>query len=259
MISVQTNVPALSGLRNMDQATREMNRSMERLATARRINRAADDPSGVSAAESLSAEERQLISRIDRLKFEGAFLAAREGGSSVVGDLLVDLNGLVTKAANRGGLSRTEREALQIEADSILKTFDYLSNTTTFNGQRILASSAAQSMGLGELLTGGKLNLVDGDLEAAATAVKNALGNSAWDRGGIGARMREIESEQRELMNRLENVSAARSLITDTDYAAETANLIRQQALRQAAAFATSIASRTKADTALALLGSIRV
>jgi flagellin len=259
VISVQTNLPALSGLRSLDAASREMGKSMERLATARRINRASDDPSGLMAAESLSAEEATIVKRIDRLRFESAFLAAREGGSSVVGDLLVDLQGLVARAGNKGGLSRTEREAIQIEADSILKTFDFLSNTSTFNGQRLLAGAGAQSMGLSELLTGGKLNLVDGDLEGAAEAVKNAVGGSTFDRAGLGARMREIDAESRELMNRLENVAAAKSLILDTDYAAETANLARQQVLQQAATFATSVASRTRADTALALLSGVRL
>lgn len=252
------NPAELRGLRALDVAAREANRSMERLATGKKINRASDDPAGLTAAEALALDERRINEQIKRLQFEGSYIAARDGGSSVISDMLIEVRGLITQAANTGATTRGEREALQQQADALLRTFDHLSNTVTFNGQRILEGSTVQALGLSALFTGGELNLVDGDLKAADEAITSAIDRYSFSRAGLGNRAREIDSEIRLLQNELEQVMGIKSQILDTDYAAETSNLIRQQVLQQAATFTMQIARKSHADTVLQLLGAIR-
>lgn len=274
MISINTNIAAMSGMTSIARSGRAMAVAMERLATGRRINHGSDDPSGLIVGENLAAEQRMIEKKIERFELETHRLAAADGARSVVSELLTDLNALVVTAANRAGLSDGELEALQIEADSIIQTIDSLSDTSTFNGQRLLEGTRSDTLGrvtrnvenpdgtvrareyaLADLLGGRGLDLITGDLELAQEVVKGAVGSNTGARSAVGNRMNDIQSQIAELQIRFENVSAAKSLIMDADFAVETANLIRARVLEQAAIFTTRIAMEHNAKTALSLLG----
>ena len=103
-----------------------MNRTMERLVTGKRINRTSDDPSGAIAVSAFKQDQRKLTADIAGKEREMKRLGAYEGAGSVVSEMLTDLQAMVTGAANAGGLSKEEREAMAMEAGSIIKTIDYL-------------------------------------------------------------------------------------------------------------------------------------
>lgn len=230
-------------------AQRQAGVSLERLSTGKRINRGADDPSGLVAAEHLKADRAGLESKLKGLERTSVFLGAKDGSLSVLGDLLLDLKGVVVSAANTGGLSEAERDALQAEADGIRTAIDHVSTTSIFNDQALLRGYHASGLGLGAET----LNLLGGDLEAAQEAVDAALGRVNGERGRIGRRLKGLDAERNALMVEFENVSGAISLIEDTDVAAEVSNLVRNQILEEAAIYAIEI-GRQNAESALKLL-----
>jgi flagellin len=178
----------------------------------------------------------------------------------------------VVTAANTAGQSREEREALQMEVDAILSAIDNAALTTTFNGQKLLGNEQAANLGvtpekvvgpdgkeaevrytLADLRTGGKLNLLTGDLEKAQNMAKGVGQSVAQSRAMLGARANQIDAELQVAENEYINLTDAQSKIEDTDYAKEVSALVRAQVLQQAAAFAIRLAQNSP-QNALSLL-----
>jgi flagellin len=156
VISAQTNLAGLVGLRQYELQTQAVNRSMERSATGKRINRAKDDPAGLIAADSFAARSGAIRKQVQRLEFDSHRLAAQEGAYSVINDLLIDLGTLVVNAANTGALSDEEHAGLQVETDSIVEGIDHILQTTTFNGQKVFEGMTSANFGLDDFKEGGR-------------------------------------------------------------------------------------------------------
>src|SRR5205823_1839080 len=152
-------------------------------------------------------------------------------------DLLLELKGLVESSASTGGLSRTELQANQDQADSILHAIDHLANTTTFDGDLIVSGLTAKGLGLEKLALGGEQNLVTGDREKADASVSSAIDTLNDARAGAGMRQKAIQSDLRQFQQQFQDVSETRSQIMDTDYASETAEYIRASMLRDVSTF----------------------
>jgi flagellin len=254
------------------RTSREVNDSLTKLATGKKINRAADDPAGMTAVEAMNAQERTLQKKIKNLDFQRIQLDAREGGESAFAEAYLELQSLVVTAANSGALSTEEREALQVQLDGTLQGMQYVANTTNFRGQQLfsgrnifLEGSITEvvdgqpvTYSLKDLQRGGKLNLVNGDMALAQKVVDAAQKGSSGRRAAIGNATRDIESQQRVLMVELENLTGAKSQIEDTDYAAETSTLVRAQLLQQSSIATREIAINLQRDTVLSLLEGVK-
>ncbi len=256
--------------------TLDLNKTMERLATGRRINRARDDPAGSITADRLSSDITAAQKRIEGFTRQLGSLAAKDGAHAAVGDLLLDLQGLVVSAANRGAMGDQEKEALQQQANSIVATINHLADTQTFDQAKLLDEAHAHQLGktsvtttnadgsttttvktLADLANAGGLNLLSGDLEAAQDSIKTAINDIATTRGAIGSRSKDLESQIRTSQAELENLSAAKSQIVDADYAQEVSNLIRQQTLQQASVYMLQVLMQSGQQQVLGLLSNI--
>jgi flagellin len=235
-ISFHSNLAAMRAHSSYASFTHQLGGTLERLATGKRINRAADDPAGLQVVDQMKQRLAVMNTRLDRLGFEDAYLGAREGAQSAVSELLTELQGTLTASANTGGLTEEERAALQDQAQSIVQAIDYLANSTTFNGQQILTGFSASHLGLAGM------DLVSGDRDAAQEALKAAISTVSGSRAAIGTQMQANESERRLLQSELENTQSARSQIEDADFAKETAALIREQTLQQASLYMMQLA-----------------
>jgi flagellin len=287
-VSALTNLSALQGLSSLNNASRQMFVSMERLSTGKKLNHASDDTAGIQTVDQLKARLATISRRIDTIDFQEHYLGARDGAESVVSDLLYQLKSDVTAAANKAGLTDSEKQALQDDATSVLKTIDYLAQSTTYNGEQILTNLHTTSLGAGvvtrppqphdpppanpndphqpppreqaqfysilDLSAGGKLNLVDGDLGAAQQVVDAAVSSVSTGRAAIGNEMKSMDAEKNQLLVEQENTESARSQIEDTDYAQETSKLVRAEVLRQAALYVMQLAQKQLADTVLKLI-----
>ncbi len=132
------NTSALIAITALSRNTASMQKSLERLSTGYRINSAADDPSGLIASESLQAEEASTSAAISNAQRADNVLATADGAMSEVSNLLISLQGLLVNSANQAGLSKDEVSANQLQVDSILSTINRISNSTSFDGNKLL-------------------------------------------------------------------------------------------------------------------------
>lgn len=235
---------------------------MERIATGKRINRASDDPAGSMAVDQFNSDLATLNKKLEANRFDQKYAAARDGGNSAISDLLIELRGHIVTAANTGAMGDKERQAIQDQVNSIVDAIDFVSNTYTFNGQKVFGGAMASTLGatltveqqkdesdptktvnvtktlsLVSLKSGGALNMVNGDLEKAQSVIDGAINQNGSDRASVGAKAKDLESQERLLQQQIEGVTGAKSQIEDTDFASEVSNLVKNQVLQQAAAF----------------------
>lgn len=288
-LSGLSNLAGLSVVRHYNDATRSLHKSFERLATGKRINRASDDPAGLIASENLGSQSIAVRKEIDRLQRESIVAGAKEGALSVVSDLLIDLDSLVVQAANKGATTAEEREALQSQADAVVEAIQFTYDTAQFNGSRLFegqstgdiasvyappplnpdgttpehpatpeAGQPLERLGLSALKSGGRLNLIDGDLGLAQELTRGAVKSNASTRAGIGAMQKNFyDSQINQLSRELEGLEDARSKIRDTDFAKEAGELVRSQVLQAAALKVIEVFQKTAAKTVMGLLGSV--
>lgn len=129
--------PVLNQLGQHDQAITSLT---TQLATGKRINAAKDDPAGLIAATKLSQSLTQLSSEIFTDERRINVLRTAEGGLSQIQEMLLELQGLVTTAAG-DQISADEREAKQLEIDSLVEGIQTVINNTEFNGSKLLNQS----------------------------------------------------------------------------------------------------------------------
>jgi len=255
-----------SAVRSASDARRAMNKSLERLATGKRINRASDDPSGMAAVTGLSVQRKTLTERIKTFEINALAVGARDGGLAALGDLVGRLDDLVVTAANRSGLGEGEIGAIQTEADSIIDAIDNLAFTQTYRGELMLRGWDASAIGvstddegarvsLASLKKGGRLDLVSGNLETAQRVVKDSLSSIATSRARAGADVKSVDSQIRSLQEELINTTDAQSRIEDVDYASEVSELVRHQVLTAAADFVMKMTMDLQRQSVRSLLG----
>ena len=138
MSRINTNVNSMLAQRIRGQQTQSLNKSLERLSTGLAINRGADDPAGLIASEALRSEKVAITAAIGNAERADQVMNIAEGGLQEVNSLLLELQGLVGGSANEAGLSTEEKEANQLQIDSILQTIDRIASSTSFQGSKLL-------------------------------------------------------------------------------------------------------------------------
>ena len=138
MSRINTNVSSLLAQRSLAATNQTLNTSLERLSTGLRINRGADDPAGLIASENLRSQQVSITSAIDNAERAEQVVNIAEGGLGEVNSLLLQVQSLVGSSANEAGISDAEKEANQLEIDSIVQTIDRIASTTSFQGTKLL-------------------------------------------------------------------------------------------------------------------------
>lgn len=147
MSRINTNVSSIIGQRVLGSNNRTLGMSLERLSTGLRINRGKDDPAGLIASENLRAEKSALTAAIGNSERADQVVNIAEGGLQEVSSLLTELQGLLTTSANAAGLSASEKEANQLQIDSILQTIDRVAGATNFQGSKLLDGTMDYQVG----------------------------------------------------------------------------------------------------------------
>ncbi len=143
MSRINTNVPSMLAQRTLKQQNDLLTTSLERLSTGLRINRGSDDPAGLIASENLRAEKAAITAAISNAERADQVVNIAEGGLVEISNLLTELESLVDTSANDAGLSAEEKEANQLQVDSILQTIDRIANSTSFEGIKLLNGTYA--------------------------------------------------------------------------------------------------------------------
>lgn len=138
MSRINTNVLSLIGQRVLGQQNQALGKSLERLSTGLAINRGSDGPAGLIASENLRSEMSALNAAIGNAVRADQVINIAEGGLQEISSMLLELQGLIGASANEAGLSTSEKEANQLQVDSILQTIDRISASTSFQGAKLL-------------------------------------------------------------------------------------------------------------------------
>lgn len=271
-LRINTNVASLNAQRNLRGTKMAMNRSLEKLSSGQRINRAGDDAAGLAISENLKAQIRGL-KQAERNAEDGVSLVQiAEGALSEVSNILIRLRELAVQAAS-DTIGSTERKFLNVEFEQLTSEVDRIANSTEFNRVPLLNGTGAvfdiqigtRNDPISDRLTfdasSADVNVAALGLNLASVADKISSQNSlsAIDqaiisvsgiRADFGALQNRLQSTINNIAVSVENLSAANSRVRDTDVAAETAELTRNNILMNAG---TSVLSQANSSTKSAL------
>ncbi|MDX9972288.1 MAG: flagellin [FCB group bacterium] len=268
-LRINTNIAALNTGRNLRQSTSALNKTLERLSSGLRINRAADDAAGLAIAEGFRSNVRgaQVAQRNSQ---DGiSMVQTAEGSLSETTNILQRVRELAVQAAN-GTQSADNRVAMDVEVQQLLQQIDDIALDTEFNGIRVLSSAQTVTLQAGSKggqsltvsLIGAKTNDLSvqnvsvssyGGAVSALALIDNALKSVTALRSVLGAIQNRLEFTINTLAIQEENSANSESAIRDADIAKETIAFTRNQILVNAG---TSILAQANAvpQTALQLL-----
>lgn len=270
---VNTNVSALNAQRQLFSSTTALSTSFERLSSGFRINRAADDAAGLQISDRLTSQIQGLDQAVRNANDGISVVQTAEGALGEVTTALQRIRQLAVQAQN-GINASSDRTSLQKEVSALKTEISRIGQTTQFGGVDLLkgdfsatflvGANGGQTISVSLKQTGGygASGLSLGDVTVATvtgasgalSSIDKAISTIGAARADLGALQNRFQSTIRNLSSISENVAAARSRIRDTDFAAETAELTRNQIIQQASISVLSQANQ-RPQAALTLLG----
>jgi flagellin len=259
-MSINTNVNSLDAQRNLSASQSSLATSMQRLSSGLRINSAKDDAAGLAIAERMNSQVRGMNVAI-RNANDGISLAqTAEGALSGVSNSLQRMRELAVQSRNATN-SSSDKDSLNKEFAQLQSEITRVLGGTSFNGKHMLGADAtAMSFQIGanttsndtvsitttNMTTDSTMTAVTGSsaaIDSSATAgaigtvidnIDSAINKINDTRATMGASQSRFDSIISNLQQSVESQSAAKSRITDADFATETANMSRAQILQQA-------------------------
>ena len=274
-LRINTNTASLNAQRTRWGTKLGLDKSMERLSSGYRINRAGDDAAGLAISENLKAQVRGLKQASRNAQDGISLVQVAEGGLNEVSSLLIRLRELSVQAAS-DTIGAVERQFLNVEYDQLISEIDRIADGTEFNGTQLLsgvgsildfqvgtrnnpeidrisfdASRAdANSAALGVNLT----SVADkASAQNALSAIDHAIVSVSAMRADFGAIQNRLSSIISNLQVSVENLASANSRIRDVDVAEETSEFTKNNILLQAGTSVLAQANQS-ANTALTLL-----
>ena len=252
MTSINTNLSSLNAQRTLTKSAGDLSTSMQRLSSGLRVNSAKDDAAGMSIATKMDAQVRGM-SQASRNANDGiSMIQTADGALSNISDALQRMRELAVQGANDTN-GTEEWKNIQTEMSALNTEIGRIASDTKFNGTALLtAASVTKSIQVGadagqniQVTFGANAayaGLLATDIDVnnvstasdAITAIDDALKALNTERSSLGTAQNRMGYAISNLATSIENQSAAKSRITDTDYAAETSKLSRSQILQQA-------------------------
>jgi flagellin len=256
---INTNMASLNAQRHLSGSQSKLAKSMERLATGKRINTGQDDAAGLGISSRLGGKIRALNQSVRNANDGVSMAKAGDGALAEVANMLERMRELVNQKGDGAldptsdiGAINTEMSALVTEMKSIL-------TNTKFNGVSLLSSAMNTKFTVGETDADAytiKTTALDfSSLTSAsnASAVETQIDNVSKVRGEFGTAITVLESRASNSAALAENLSAAKSQILDADIAAETAEMTKANVLQQAGVSILAQANQSP-QTVLSLL-----
>ena len=274
-LRINTNSASLNAQRVLWGTKIGLDKSMEKLASGFRINRAGDDAAGLAISENLKAQVRGLKQASRNAQDGISLVQVAEGAMSEVSNILIRLRELAVQAAS-DTVGPTERQFLNVEYDQLVSEVDRISEGTEFNGTQLLAGvgsvldfqvgtrnnpeidrisfdaskADANSAAIGVNLT----SVADkASAQNALAAIDTAIVSISAMRADFGAIQNRLQSTVNNIQTSVENMSAANSRIRDVDIAEETSEMTSKNILLQAGTSVLAQANQ-QANVALGLL-----
>ncbi|MFI2753196.1 flagellin [Cellulomonas sp. P22] len=258
-LSINQNIAAVNSYRNLSNTQNDLSKSLEKLSSGFRINRAADDAAGLAISEGLRSQVGGLKVAARNAQDGISVVQTAEGALTEVHAILQRVRDLAVQSGNDSN-NPAARANIKTESDQLVSELDRISKSTNFNGTQLLDGTGG---------TGGKLTFQVGagstagndqievdlapanvatiatnlgalDFSSAATAltsialVDTQIGTISTARANLGAMQNRFEHTVKNINVAVENLSASESRIRDTDMASEMVSFTRAQILSQA-------------------------
>lgn len=251
---INNNIASINALRNLSVSQDMQAKSLEKLSSGYRINRAADDAAGLTISEGLRAQVSGIKVAMRNAQDGISVVQTAEGALTEVHSILRRMRDLTVQAGNLGSNSTASLTALQAENDELEAELDRIAGTTNFNGSKLLdgtftakafqvganfsasdtISVSIADMDAAALTVGANVLTTSAGITAAATAIDAAIATVSSERSKLGAVQNRFEHTIANLGVAVENLTASESRIRDVDMASEMAALTRHQILTQA-------------------------
>jgi len=263
-VVINTNISSISASRSLSTTRADLERSMERLSSGKRINGAKDDAAGMSVVTRMKAQISSLNQAVRNANDGISLVATFDGAADEIEDVLIRMRELATLAQN-GTYTTADAANAELEFDALVGEINRIQSKTKFNGSLdISLSTAAQtysfqvgfnggdavSISLGQLNASGLKGTASGttmsgiaggsqasniaDASGTVTDIDNMLSNLNVHRATAGAVINRLEHTVSNLMNVVQRTEEARSRIEDADFASESAAMARANVLVQA-------------------------
>ena len=237
----------------LKKTNRQLQKILERLSTAQRINRASDDAAGLSISETLRTNIRGYKMASRNAQDAMAALNITDGGANEISAMLQRQRELAVQARN-DTLTDADRQTLNQEYQALTQEIDRLAQSTeynrqnTSNGTDLASGNAVIQVGAdaGDEITLPQIDFTtatsgiagtdigtSGGAQTAFAAIDNALQNLNQQRATVGATVNRFTSAINNLDNAMVNTQAAESVLRDQDMAQGVAELVRQQLLNE--------------------------
>jgi flagellin len=275
---INTNIKSLMASNALTVNGRSMTHTMQSLSTGSRINNASDDAAGLSIRENMTAQIKGLNAAVRNANDAIAMLQTADGAMEEQSVMLQRMRELGVLAQN-DTYSSAQRTAMQDEFSALRTEIDRVGSDTQWNNFNLLDATGGNMGGastysfqvganssqtievtIADQSTGGQLSAIASSTVASAasaasavTALDTAIATLAANRSVIGAAVNRLTHAADNANNIAQNVTESRSRVTDTDYAAATSELARNQIIQQAATAILAQANQ-QPQTVLSLL-----
>jgi len=265
---IANNLMAVNTHRQLSITSGYQTKSMEKLSSGLRINRAGDDAAGLSISEKMRNQIRGLQQASANAQDAISLIQTAEGALTETHNILKRMRELVVKAGNSGALQNEDLQAIKDEITELNAELSGIAQRTEFNGKKLLdgtysgtfqiganktqkldlsivTSGDSKSVGatdlgvkdlnddLGEIAADGTVS--GQNINKALSGVDKAINMVSTLRSKLGANQNRLEYTIKNLDNAAENLQAAESRIRDTDMAKEMVEFTKQNILQQAA------------------------
>ncbi len=257
---INTNVGAMNAHMYSTNNNVALDKSLASLSSGLRINKAADDSSGLSIANKLSAQSNGLGQAIRNANDGMGLIQTADGALEEYTNILNRIRTLAVQGANdtQDSASRTYigKEMIRLQSE-----LNHIANETKFNGKTLLDSTVTYKFHVGaykDETTDTEISDMNTDAvfanqisglttqasaETIISMMDSALNTVANLRATLGAAQNQLESTVRNISVTQVNVTAAESQIRDVDFAAESANFSKHNLLAQSGSYAMSQAN----------------
>ena len=244
-LRINSNVDALQGYNNLNNTSSAVSKSMERLSSGLRINRAADDSAGLSISERMRGQIRGLAQATSNIGDAVSYVQTAEANLGEVHGMLQRVRELAVQYKN-GSLSTTDQAAIQSEVNQLASEISRIGTSAKFNGLGLLDGTTTISFQVGandgdtitvaSISLGSTLGTAYNSLGAATdlAEIDTAINAVSSQRAVFGAVQNRLEYASNAQKSYHENLVAAESRIRDVDMAQEMVNLTKNQVLAQA-------------------------
>lgn len=274
---INNNLMAMNANRQLGINNSGMSKSLEKLSSGFKINRAGDDAAGLSISEKMRGQIRGLNQASQNAQDGISLIQTAEGALTESHAILQRMRELVVKAGNDGTLEEDDLKAIQDEINQLNTELSGIANRTEFNGKKLLDgtytdnkfqiganSGQTASLSIGDMRatalgSGTMVSAIDVTDDAfnfddAIKSVDGAIKQVSAQRSELGAMQNRLEHTIKNLDNASENLQAAESRVRDVDMAKEMMEFTKQNILQQASTAMLAQANQAP-QSVLKLLG----